>query len=331
MTRLALALVTAAALAAPATASAAPEVRTAAGATPAALDPAVAAFRADVGAARREIDWDGAPQSRLPGSFFAARGAQLDTPGLGGEVFDPAGPTWGAGMKAYSGKQLFTPVGSNVTDVRFNVPGSSREATTAAFGIVLSDVDTATGAALTFFDTRGKVIFEVAVPAGPNGLSFVSVRFTGGERVARVSVRAGAEALEPGEPEPPQADVAAIDDVIFGEPLPDEAPPVEPEFIPSEPLVESGPSAPALRASLIPLSKKVRAGRTLKVVLGTSAEASATLTLGKTKRTFTTEAGATTVNFRVPAKAKKGKQKLRLRLVDAAGATSAKSVTITVN
>ena len=111
MTRLALALATAAALAAPATASAAPEVRTAAGATPAALDPAVAAFRADVGAARREIDWDGAPQSRLPGSFFAARGAQLDTPGLGGEVFDPAGPTWGAGMKPYSGKQLFTPVG----------------------------------------------------------------------------------------------------------------------------------------------------------------------------------------------------------------------------
>ena len=232
MNRLALALVLVAALAAPATASAAPEVRTAAGATPAALDPAVAAFRADVGAARREIDWDGAPATRLPGSFFAARGAQLDTPGLGGEVFDPAGPTWGAGMKPYSGKQLFTPVGSNRTDVRFNVPGTSREATTAAFGIVLSDVDTATGAALTFFDTRGKVIFEVAVPAGPNGLSFVSVRFTGGERVARVEVRAGAQALEPGEPEPPQADVAAIDDVIFGEPLADEPPPVEPGVLP---------------------------------------------------------------------------------------------------
>ena len=308
-------------------------MRTAAGATPAALDPAVAAFRADVGTARREIDWDGAPQTRLPGSFFAARGAQLDTPGLGGEVFDPGGATWGAGMKPYSGKQLFTPVGSNVTDVRFNVPGSPREATTNAFGIVLSDVDTATGAALTFFDTRGKVIFEVSVPAGPNGLSFVSVRFTGGERVARVSVRAGAEALEPGEPEAPQADVAAIDDVIFGEPLADEAPPIEPEFIPfpSEPLAESGPSAPALRASLIPLGKKVRAGRTLKVVLGSSADASATLTLGRTKRTFTTEAGATTVNFRVPAKAKKGKQKLRLRLVDATGATGAKSATITVN
>ena len=227
-----------------------------------------------------------------PARFFAARGAQLDTPGLGGEVFDPAGPTWGAGMKPYSGKQLFTPVGSNLTDVRFNVPGTSREATTAAFGIVLSDVDTATGAALTFFDTRGKVIFEVAVPAGPNGLSFVSVRFTGGERVARVEVRAGAEALEPGEPEPPQADVAAIDDVIFGEPLADEAPPVEPEFVPDR-------AARRVRAgrrrrcapSLIPLARKVRAGRTLKVVLGSSADASATLTLGKAKRTLRRRGG----------------------------------------
>ena len=319
-----------AALALPAAASAAPEVRTAAGPTPAALDSAVAAFRSDVGAARREIDWDGAPASRLPGGFFAARGAELDTPGLGVEVFDPAGPTWGAGMKSYSGRQLFTPVGSNLTDVRFNVPGTSREATTGAFGIVLSDVDTATGAALTFFDTRGKVVFEVAVPAGPNGLSFVSVRFTSGERVARVEVRSGAEALAPGQPEPPQADVAAIDDVIFGEPLADEAPPLEFEPLPSEPVVESAP-APSLRASLIPLARRVRAGRTLKVVLGSSADASATLTLGRTVRSFTTLAGAKTVNLRVPAKAKQGKQKLRLKLVDATGATSTKSVNVTVN
>ena len=329
MTRFALTLVLAA-LAVPATASAAPEVRTAAGPTPAALDSAVAAFRADVGAARREIDWDGAPTTRLPGGFFTARGAQLDTPGLGGEVFDPAGPTWGAGMTPYSGRQLFTPVGSNLTDVRFNVPGTGREATTGAFGIVLSDVDTATGAALTFFDTRGKVIFEVAVPAGPDGLSFVSVRFTGGERVARVEVRSGAAPLEPGEPEAPQADVAAIDDVIFGEPLPDEAPPVEFETPPTEPAFES-PAAPELRAGLFPLARKVRAGRTLKVVLGSSADASATLTLGRTTRRLTTLAGARTVNLRVPAKAKKGKQKLRLRLIDAVGTTATKTVAVTVN
>ena len=118
--------------------------------------------------------------------------------------------------------------------------------------------------------------------------------------------------------------------MIFGEPLADEAPPVEFESFPTEPAVESAP-APALRAGLFPLARKVRAGRTLKVVLGSSADASATLTLGRTVRRFTTLAGAKTVNLRVPAKAKKGKQKLRLKLVDANGATGTKSVNVTVN
>ena len=51
----------------------------------------------------------------------------------------------------------------------------------------------------------------------------MSVRFTGGERVARVEVAAAPSPSS--QAEAPQADVAAIDDVIFGEPLPDEEPP----------------------------------------------------------------------------------------------------------
>ena len=73
-------------------------------------------------------------------------------------------------------------------------------------------------------------------------------------------MRTGAAPLEPGEPEPPQADVAAIDDVIFGEPLPDEAPPVEPEFIPVRAAGGVRPAAPALRASLIPLARRSARG-----------------------------------------------------------------------
>ena len=77
-----------------------------------------------------------------------------------------------------------------------------------------------------------------------------------------------------------------------------------------------------MRASLIPLAKRVRAGRTLKLVLGTSAAADAKLTLGKTTRRLALEAGATETGFKVPAKAKRGKQKLKLTLVDASGATA---------
>ena len=169
------------------------------------------------------------------------------------------------------------------------------------------------------------------MPAGPNGLSFVSVRFTGGERVARVTVRSGAAALEPGEPEPPQADVAAIDDVIFGEPLPDEAPPVEPESVPDRAGVRVAARAVAARVADPAGPQGPRRAH---------AEGRARL-LGRRERDALARphgrvasrphAGAKTVNFRVPAKAKKGKQKLRLRLVDAAGATGTKAVTITVN
>ena len=121
--------------------------------------------------------------------------------------------------------------------------------------------------------------------------------------------------------------MAAIDDVIFGEPLPDEAPPVEPETLPDRAGLRVARPRRRCAPSLIPLARKVRAGRTLKVVLGSSADASATLTLGRTTRRLRRRyAGAPTVNFRVPAKAKKGKQKLRLRLVDAAGATATKTV-----
>src|SRR6478735_1091422 len=272
-----------AALAAPAVASAAPDVRTASGATPAALDATINAFRADLGelrpdtgqayggTGRREINWDGVPAgaafpNRMPGGLFASRGAEFETPGIGTEVSN--GSPWGGGFSAYSGQKLFSPVGSNRTDVRFIVPGTSRQGYTDAFGIVLSDVDTAAGASVTFLDARGATILEVAVLTGT--LSFVGVRFRDGERVAEVQVRSGAVPIAPGVVDSPQTDIAAIDDVIFGEPeadffaLPDFAAATTPESSAVETV-----ERPTVRASLIPLAKRVRAGRTLKLVLGT--------------------------------------------------------------
>jgi hypothetical protein len=61
-------------------------------------------------------------------------------------------------------------------------------------------------------------------------------------------------------------------------------------------------------------------------VLGSSVDAEATLTLGKTVKHLTLEAGATPFSFRVPANAKPGKQKLRFEL---AGAVT-KSVSVKV-
>jgi hypothetical protein len=302
----------------PAAASAAPEIRTVSGASAAALDPTVNAFKADAGDRRSEINWDGVPAAatfpnRFPGGFFQSqRGASFDTPGTGTEITN--GMPWGGGFQRYSGEKLFAPVGSNYTNVRFNVPGSARQAFTSAFGVVLSDVDTTGGASVTFLDSRGATILDVAVPPGPNGLSFVGVRFRDGERVAEVQVRAGSSPIAPGVVDGPQNDLAALDDVIFSEPQADLAVAPETRFAPVD--VPSGlepqADAPRPRASLLPLAKSVRRNRTLKVVVGSSIDTEGTLTLGKAVRTLTLDAGATPFSFKVPANAKRGKQKLTL-------------------
>ena len=134
------------ALALPAAASAAPEIRTVSGASPAALQATIDAFKAG---APSEINWDGVPATatfpnRFPGGFFGSqRGAEFDTPGIGTEISN--GSPWGGGFKSYSGDKLFAPVGSNYANVRFNVPGTQRQAFTSSFGVVLSDVDTTGG------------------------------------------------------------------------------------------------------------------------------------------------------------------------------------------
>jgi hypothetical protein len=326
------------ALALPAMASAAPEIRTVSGATPASLDATINAFKGDAGDRRSEINWDGVPASatfpnRFPGGFFNdQRGAEFDTPGSGTEV--STGTPWGGGFQRYSGEKLFSPVESNYTNVRFNVPGSQRQAFTSAFGVVLSDVDTTGGASVTFLDSRGATILDVAVPAGPNGLSFVGVRFKDGERVVEVQVRAGTAAIAPGVVDSPQTDLAAIDDVIFAEPQADLPPLPEPDLsgslpdfsLPSGGGEPSGGATPRTRGSLIALAKSVRRNRVLKVVLGSSIDSDATLTLGKTVKHLTLEAGATPFSFRVPANAKAGKQKLRFEL----GGAVTKSVSVKV-
>ena len=200
---------------------------------------------------------------------------------------------------------------------------------------MLSDVDTAGGAAVTFLDARGATILEVAGAAGPERLSFVGVRFRDGERVAEVQVRSGSAAIAPGVVDGPQADLAAIDDVIFGEPQADLAPPPDAAVRADD--VRRAVGAPTtrpprrrrLRASLIPLAKSVRAGPHAE---GRASAASADTDgrrsrLGKTvKQRSTLEAGATAyLSFKVPAQ---GQARQAEAQADASPRrTAAKSVT----
>src|ERR1700704_626132 len=89
------------------------------------------------GGLRREINWDGVPDALsapnlLPANFFnvnSPRGVVFSTPGTGFEVsanagvapiqFDNINAGYSSTFEPFSTQRLFTPLGSNITDVSF--------------------------------------------------------------------------------------------------------------------------------------------------------------------------------------------------------------------
>ena len=63
-------------------------------------------------------------------------------------------PTYSTIFSTFSPPRLFTPIGSNITDVTFFVPGSAGAipATVSAFGAVFTNVNLANTSRLQFFD-----------------------------------------------------------------------------------------------------------------------------------------------------------------------------------
>lgn len=189
---------------------------------------------------RREINWDGVPDDSaapalLPPDFFnaatapRARGAHFATPGRGVQVSarqgNPAGaavrfghinPSYAAIFKTFSGERLFSPIGSNIVDMTFFVPGTKTPALTRGFGAVYTDVDLPY-TAFEYFDRDGKLLGRYQVPLADRGLSFLGVVF---DRpiVARVRIEYGTVALGPNDHA--KNDVSVMDDFIYGEPQP---------------------------------------------------------------------------------------------------------------
>jgi Calx-beta domain len=239
---LTLAAAASAAVLVPAAAQADGTKRTAAGSDPASIQAAVDAFRADLGnpnngggpataAGRREINWDGVPDGNsdpnpFPAGTFLGRGALFATPGTGFKVSANAvNPTStpvrfnNPEFQTFSPQKLFTAVGSTITDTHFFVPGSATPATTNGMGVVFTDVDATGSAKLEYFDPAGALIDTVIAPTSPNGgLSFAGETFNAGERVARVRITSGTSTTLTSDPA--GQDTVAMDDFLYGEPLP---------------------------------------------------------------------------------------------------------------
>jgi hypothetical protein len=236
----------------------APVVFQAAGPADTLIQAAIDAFRLELGGinnannagqttGRREINWDGGgaidtspnpPETPFNG-FLLIRGAQFTTRGQGLTQATAAGlatlfnnPTYETNFVPFSPQRMFTPVGSNVTEVLFFVPGAADEASAVpaavtGFGAVFVDVDQPEGSGgrqagrrastvLEFFDASDRRLFVGAAPAAPGdgNLSFLGIVFPDA-RIARVRITAGAV---PGQDESSRRDIVVMDDFIYGEP-----------------------------------------------------------------------------------------------------------------
>lgn len=236
----------------PLSAGAVPLIFSSSGANAVAIQSTVDNFRAALGGAnngnapgplasgRREINWDGGGSNFTTTSpatpfnvFLNTRGAQFTTPGTGlvqappaadPGVFPPGGlaglfgnPSYGTIFTTFSAERLFAPVGSNVTDGLFFIPGTNGAvaATVSAFGVVFTDVDLAATTSIEYFDPNGNSLGLFFAAPADNGLSFLGVQFTT-EAVSRVRIVTGNAALGPNDGG--GVDVVAMDDFIYAEP-----------------------------------------------------------------------------------------------------------------
>ena len=219
------------------------------GPDPASIQPTVDVFRTALGAlnanvagsfpsGRREINWDGVPDSlsapnNLPANFFnvnSPRGVVFSTAGTGFQVsadsanptftpveFSNINPTYSASFTTFSAERLFTALGSTVTDVNFFIPGSTTPATTNGFGVIFTDVDIAATTSIQLFDAGGISLGTFSALTANNGLSFLGVLFDAGERVGRVRITSGNSVLSAVNPAAGE-DVVVMDDFLYGEP-----------------------------------------------------------------------------------------------------------------
>ena len=188
---------------------------------------------------RRELVWDAVPDEfaaphALPGDFFnarsapRARGAVLATPGdhvaVSADADNPDGapvrfgnlnPAYVDQFQTFSPERLFSPIGSNVVDLTFRVPGTTRRAGVRGFGAVYTDIDRRENTAFEYFDRKGRSLGKFAVPAAPEGLSFLGVVFDK-PIVARVKIEYGSGPLGPADDG--SYDAAVMDDFVYGEP-----------------------------------------------------------------------------------------------------------------
>jgi hypothetical protein len=157
----------------------------------------------------------------------------LSTPGFGFQVsastsdassqplyFGNIDPSYSTTFTVFTPQRLFTPVGSNIYDVTFYIPGTTTPAAVNGFGAVFTDVDQANITSLRLFDRNNAILGTYYAPVAFGGLSFVGAFTNDGlATIARVRVTLGNAILGPGMfDNNTSSDLVVADDFIYGEP-----------------------------------------------------------------------------------------------------------------
>lgn len=236
--------------------------RTGSGANAAAIQAVIDNYRAELGtnngvggtfaSGRREINWDGVPDTSATPNFLAPDFFNVNSPR--GVVFaaleydtgsalndflvsaDSSNPTatatefaninasYGAIFQTFSAERLFHIRNAHAMDVMFFVPGTTIPATTRAFGAVFSDVDGSSGgdrSIIRCYGVDGSQALAASVPAFNNGLSFLAIVADPGDPgFIRCNIEIGNRDLSSTNTDGSGGvDAVALDDFIYAEPV----------------------------------------------------------------------------------------------------------------
>lgn len=202
---------------------------------------------------RREINWDGVPDTSAEPNFLAPdffnttspRGLVMNTleilSGGGLNDFrvsaDSSNPTNTANQfgnidtsyqtifQPFSGERIFAARNTHAMEVFFFIPGTKIPATVRGFGAVFLDVDTATAssgraAQLRCYSADNTQLISFTTSPASNGMSFGGVYMNSSTDpgIARCVIQMGNTALATGVGDTAETDVVAMDDFIYGEP-----------------------------------------------------------------------------------------------------------------
>lgn len=184
---------------------------------------------------RREINWDGVPADFLsplafPFDFFNPTLQSAPDARKRGLVYFPENasllvsdknfaeidPAFANEFKAFSKNKLFIPKGTNVSEVHFQVPGTTTSAYVTAFGLILSDVDQDESTIIEAYE-GDKLIGRVKAQKADKKYSFVGFQTTT-RKITRVKITAGNTAIAAGITDGVEKDIVALDDFIYSEP-----------------------------------------------------------------------------------------------------------------